>query len=420
MFKKQASTERRSIFAALDIGNSKVCCAIARAEQPAPGLSLLNNTPSLRVMGLGFHISKGIKGSHIIDLEALEDAILNAVHSAEQQVGETLSHVYVNLPSGSTQSHMLRREMPLSGSSVEAHHLKRLLSLHKDPALMSDHHIVHVLPISYELDGVKGIRDPRGMVGDHLAVVLHVITVPVGLVKNLMTCIGRCHLDVKGFVVSPYASALSVINEDEMELGVTVVDMGGGHTTMASFIGGNLVHMTTLSLGGNIITQDIARGLGTSLSHAERLKTLYGKVFNGVNEDQEPLMNDPSFHPQAPIMRSMLTHIIRARVEEIFEMLQKRMHQKGVDPLVYQKFVLTGGSCQIQGLCDFAQQTWNRPTRIGTPHSLWGHEDVVSTPGFATCAGLLHYSRQDSITPARPGVTNSIWDKAGQWFRKHF
>lgn len=419
MFKKQASTERRSLFAALDIGNSKVCCAIVRAESPAQGVAMLSSTPSLRVVGLGFHISKGMKGSHIIDLEALEDAVLNAVHSAEQQVGETLSNVYVNLPSGSTQSHILRREMPLSGAVVEPHHLKRLLSLHKDPALMRDHHVVHILPIAYELDGIKGIRDPRGMVGDHLAVVLHVITVPISLVKNLMTCIGRCHLDVKGFVVSPYASSLSVINDDEMELGVTVIDMGGGHTTMASFIGGHLVHMTTLSLGGNIITQDIARGLGTSLAHAERLKTLYGKVFNGVNEDQEQLMHDPGFQAQAPIMRSTLTHIIRARVEEIFQLLQKRMHQKGVDPLVYQKFVLTGGSSQIQGVCDFAQQLWNRPTRMGVPHGFWGHEDVVSNPSFATCAGLLHYSRQDSLSPDM-GSSPSMWERSKNWFRKHF
>lgn len=419
MFKKQASTERRGLFAALDIGNSKVCCAIVRAENPVQGVALLNQTPSLRVVGLGFHLSKGLKGSHIIDLEALEDAILNAVHSAEQQVGETLTNVYVNLPSGATQSHIMRREMPLSGAVVEAHHLKRLLSLHKDPALLRDQHVAHVLPISYELDGVKGIRDPRGMVGDHLAVVLHVITAPIGLVKNLMTCIGRCHLDVKGFVVSPYASALSVINDDEMELGVTVVDMGGGHTTMASFIGGHLVHMTTLSLGGNIITQDIARGLGTSLAHAERLKTLYGKVFGGANEDQEQLMSDPGFHPQAPIMRSMLTHIIRSRVEEIFQLLQKRMHNKGIDPLVYQKFVLTGGSCQIQGVCDFAQQIWSRPTRMGIPHGVWGHEDVVSNPSFATCAGLLHYSRQDSLSPGG-GTSLSVWERTKNWLIKNF
>ena len=217
MFKKPKQNEKRGVFAALDIGNSKVCCAIVRPEQQVKNNQSNEKENTMRVLGLGFHISKGMKGSNIIDLDALEDAILNAVHGAEQQAGETLSHVYVNLPSGSTQSHIGRREMPLSGASVEQHHLKKMLTLHKDPAVLQDHHIVHVLPISYELDNVKGIKDPRGMVGEHLSVILHVVTVPTVLVKNLMTCIGRCHLDVSGFVVSPYASALSVINEDEMD-----------------------------------------------------------------------------------------------------------------------------------------------------------------------------------------------------------
>ena len=166
MFKKPKQNDKRGIFAALDIGNSKVCCAIVRHEQQAQkNQNSEKERNSLRILGLGFHISKGIKGSNIIDLDALEDAILNAIHSAEQQAGETLSHVYVNLPSGSTQSHIIRRDMPLSGASVEHHHLKKMLTLHKDPALLQDHHVVHAsIPPSPDLEALLTLGDAIGRI----------------------------------------------------------------------------------------------------------------------------------------------------------------------------------------------------------------------------------------------------------------
>ncbi len=285
LFIKRLPKPKSEVFAALDIGTSKVCCAIARAASKKN-----QDQASLKVAGIGYQLSKGLRGGNIIDLEALEDSILNAVHAAEQTATQNINSVYVAIPGRWAQSHRVKVEIQLSNHPVNESHLKRLLSLNRDISIPQDRQVIHMLPIGYEVDDVKGIRDPLGMIGQRLAVLLHVVTAPVGMIRNLTSCVGRCHLDIADFVVSPYASGLSTLVDDEMELGVTLIDIGAGQTSVSTFIEGNLSSLTTIPIGGANITNDIARGLAAPLVQAERLKTLYGTLIASSSDDRESIM----------------------------------------------------------------------------------------------------------------------------------
>lgn len=424
VFTKKTAKGRQDIFAALDIGTSKVCCAIARAENRSPD----KGGEVLRLIGVGHQSSRGIKGSVVVDLEALEDAILNAVHSAEQMAGQTISNVCVNLPASHAHSHMLESHLNIAGQTIDNTHIRRLLNFERDSQILADQQIIHVLPLSYSLDDTVEIHDPRGMVGNRLGVTLHIVTVPKTIIRNLQNCIGRCHLDVSGLVVTPYASGLSTLVQDELELGATVIDMGGGTTTIASFLKGALVHLESLSVGGIHVTSDIARGLSTPMAQAERLKTLYGTVILSSADEREsisvPQMGEGhSSHPHQ-IPKSLLTQIIRARIEETLEIVGKRLGTRELDQLVCQRIILTGGGSQLPGLREMAAQLWGRQVRQGFPIGVIGASDFAKNPMFATGAGLLQYGWRDYAgmqTRARlDSSSNSLWQNVIIWIRENF
>lgn len=424
IFTKKTIKNRQDIFAALDIGTSKVCCAIAKVE----------NRPHekggevLRLIGVGLQSSKGIKGGQIVELEALEDAILNAVHSAEQMAGQTISGVCVNLPASAVRSQTIESNLNIVNQTVDETHIRKLLSFGRSAQIPESQQIIHALPISYSLDSIHGIHDPRGMVGNQISVSIHLITAPKSLIRNLENCIGRCHLDITNFVVTPYASGLSTLVEDELSLGATVIDMGGGTTTIASFLDGTLVHVDSLPIGGAHVTNDIARGVSTPLVQAERLKTLYGTVILSSSDERENIVvpqlgenQDPQSHQ---IPKSMLTHIVRARVEETLEMIWNRLAAAGMDQLVCQRIILTGGGSQLPGLREMATNLWGRQVRQGQPNGVIGASDFATNPMFSTCAGLLQYGWRDyagsqTVLHTEP-VSSNMFQRAATWIRENF
>ncbi|RZI47062.1 cell division protein FtsA [Candidatus Finniella inopinata] len=427
-FTKKLPIQRKELFAALDIGSSKVCCAIAKLDgaRPSPDDVPMEGR-SLRVVGVGYQLSKGLKSGAIIDLESLEDSILSAVQNAEQAARQNINSVYVSLPASFTQSHILRTEISLSGNPVDESHLRRLLNLNYEGIVKNNRHIIHILPLSYTLDSITGIRDPKGMVGETLSATLHVVSAPLSLIRNLSGCIGRCHLDIAGYVSSAYASGLATLVEDELELGVTVIDMGGSQTTIASFINGTLVRINSIPLGGGSITADIARGLGTPLAQAERLKTLYGTLMPSSSDDRENIfiqsMGETDNSYQQHVSKGMLIHIIRSRVEEILDLVSQKMKTSEVDPLVYQRLVITGGASQLQGLREVTGQLLTKQVRLGLPMGLTGTVDMINNPAFSTCAGLLFYALQDyngdQVGPLAPAKWQ-IAQRLGLWFKENF
>lgn len=410
---------RNGLVAGLDIGTSKVCCFIARADE--------EGRP--HVTGIGHQLSRGVRNGSIVDMEAAETAILTAVHAAEQMSGETIHEVIVNLSGGYPSSQTIGVEVTIAGHEVSDGDLRRVLDQGKLYNGAADRRLIHSIPVGYTIDGNRGIRDPRGMYGERLGVDMHVITAAAGAVRNLTTCVGRCHLDIGALVVSPYAAGVAALVEDEMDLGVTLVDMGGGTTSLAVFFDGNVVYTDSVPIGGAHVTNDIARGLSTPLSHAERMKTLYGNCIPSPSDERDiinvPQVGEDDVGQTNAIPKSILVGIIQPRLEETFELVRSRLEASGFDKIAGRRVVLTGGASQLGGVRELAALVLDKQVRMGRPIRIGGLAEATGGPAFATCAGLLTYALEaeiDAPRPARPleEGPNGLLGRIGHWFRENF
>lgn len=290
--------------------------------------------------------------------------------------------------------------------------------------------VTHALPISYSLDGNRGIRDPRGMMGVKLGVDMQVVTTEVPPVRNLELCINRGHLQVETLVATPFASGLSTIVDDEAELGVACIDLGGGTTTLSVFVEGQTVHLDAIAVGGQHVTTDIARAFATRLTDAERLKTLHGSALPSSADDRDmltipPVEGESDLPNQIP--RSALTRVIRPRVEEILELVRDRLTASGFAGRVGKQIVLTGGASQLTGLAEVARRIIGRNVRIGRPLGVAGLPEAAKGPAFAASVGLLIYPQVAQIEQFQPKTRRSGWTgntgylaRVGQWIRESF
>jgi cell division protein FtsA len=420
---------RHGVVAGLDVGSSKICCLIGRA-----GVGRADAPPRIKILGIGQQISRGVKNGAVVDMEAAEQAILAAVHAAEQMAQETIERVVVNLSGGYPASRSVHVEVAIDGHEVGDGDLRRALEQgHQVEGVLGQpekgRQVIHSIPVAYTIDGSRGIRDPRGMYGERLGVNMHIVTAATGPVRNLATCVQRCHLDIAGFVVSPFASGLAALVEDECELGVTLIDMGGGTTSITVFFEGNAIHTDVVPVGGMHVTNDIARGLSTSLSHAERLKTLYGHAISASSDEREmidvPQVGEEDEGQAHQVPRSLLVGVIQPRLEEIFELVRARLEASGFDKLGGRRVVLTGGTCQLPGTRDLASLILDKQVRLGKPIHVDGLAESTGGPAYAGAAGLLTYAMEaeTALPPeARPQTKDpgSLLLKVGGWIREHF
>jgi len=405
---------RHNIIAALDVGTTKVCCFIARIER------------ELRVIGIGHHAAKGIRGGTIVDMENAEASIASAVQAAEQMAGEVARGVLVNVSGGLLGSDTLQVEVGIAGHEVNDGDLKRALTQGRAGYQKPDRELIHSIPVGYSIDGSRGIRDPRGMYGERLGVAMHFVSAAAGHIRNLAGCISRCHLDLEGFVVSPYASGIACLVADEMDLGVTCVDMGGGTTTIAIFYDSNVVFTDSVPTGGVHVTSDIARGLSCSLAHAERMKTLYGSAV-AASQDHEEIIDVPLIGEDSPsqpnhVPKSLLTGVIQPRIEETFELVRERLESSGFNKLAGRRVVLTGGASQLQGVRELAAQVLDKQVRLGRPAAIPGLAEATNGPAFATAAGmLLHVARaghgSSAVDFANLEEPSGFIGRLGHWIR---
>src|SRR5215472_1724681 len=409
---------RGSTVAALDIGTTKVCCLIARVDAETP-----------RVLGIGHQISRGVRGGAIVDLEAAGASVVNAVHAAEQMAGETIERVVVNLSGGFAASRIIKAEIGVAGHEIGDTELQRVLDqgyLLREPG---DRQIIHSVPVGFSIDDSRGIRDPRGMFGERLGVNMNVVTAHAAGVRNHSAAIGRAHLAVDALVVSPYAAGLSSLVEDEIELGVTVVDMGGGTTTIGVFFDGNLIFADSIPVGGGHVTNDIARGLVAALAHAERMKTLFGGAVSASTDEREtiavPQIGEEDEGHINHVPKSLLVGIIAPRIEETFELVRDRLEASGFDKVAGRRVVLTGGACQLHGAREFAGLILDKQVRMGRPQRVAGLAEATGGPAFATTAGLLHFalSERAELAGARHsprGSRRGVFGRLGHWLRDNF
>ena len=409
---------RSGLIAALDVGTTKVCCFIARAQESG----------DLRVLGIGHQVSRGMRGGAVVDMDEAETAIRAAVDAAEQMANERIREVVVNLSGGAPHSTNLKVEVSIDGHAVGDADIRRMLDHCRAHNHAADRELIHSIPVGYNIDGNEGINDPRGMYGDRLGVTVHQISAAAGPLRNLRTVVNRCHLDIEAYVTSPYASGLACLVDDEKDLGVTCIDMGGGTTSFAVFLEGHLVHTDILAVGGMHVTNDIARGLSTPLAQAERMKTLYGSVIPSPSDDREvlkvPVVGEEEDESANQIPRSILVQIIRPRLEETFELVRSQLESSGFDKIAGRRVVLTGGASQMQGVRELASAILDKQVRMGRPLGLNGLAESTGGPAFATCTGLLRYAVVNAPAAGaktlREAAPSGRFSRLGSWLRKNF
>ena len=374
---------RAGPFGVLDVGSTKICCMIGRVDQDG----------AMRVLGFGMFASRGVRLGSIVDIDEAERAIRKAVADAEEMAQYHLRAVTVNLGCGQPASRMVNVQWPVAGRAVTETDIRRVLAEARARAQHEGRNTVHVVPLGFDVDETPGAADPRGLYCDHLTARLHTVDASSTALRNLVTAVERCELDVAELVSGPIASGLSTLVEDERHLGATVIDMGGGTTDLAVFNEGQVIHTAQVALGGNHVTHDVARLLSTPVAHAERLKTLYGNAQGSPDDEREmlpvPLVGEEE-HQIHRVPRSQLVAIIRPRLEETFEMVREKLDRAGL-ARESGRVVLTGGASQLVGAREMAAQILDRQVRLGRPSTLRGLVDHDG-PAFATAAGLLAWS----------------------------
>jgi cell division protein FtsA len=405
-------------FAGLDVGTEKVSCAVGSLQYNEDSATV----PQVCLSGFGQRASRGVNLSGISDIDALEDAIMNAVYAAEESAKKNIKEVYVNVPTSLLRTRKVVTHLSLSGQTpIQPTHIRKLFNLSKNvSAENGDQYIIHVWPLSYTLDDMPNIQDPTGMIGEELSATCHVVMTSKSYVKNLTHCIGRCNIDVAGFVADSYAAGLACLINDEAELGATLIDIGGKITQIACFYAGNLVWFGSVPVGGGHITSDIARGLSTTLSQAERIKTLYGSFEDNTSAEQVPITQVGKTGPNVDyVSRQVIFEIMKARMDDIFDSVTENLcnASKEVNPVVFQKILLTGGACHAQGLVELATARFGTNVRLAPQSGMLGQNSVLQSLTFSTCAGLLYYAVQDYTgrTSVRDKKPIRFWQRVSLW-----
>jgi cell division protein FtsA len=427
---KPVQPGRTTLISVLDIGSTKICCVIARLVPRTEGKALKGRTHVAEVIGFGYGPSSGIKSGVITDLDKAEQAIRTVVGMAERAAGLTVQTVVVNVTAGRLGSETFSATVNLGGQEVEKSDIQRVLRAVNGRSIRPERSIVHALPIGYSLDGQKGIRDPRGLVGEQLSVDVAVVSSETLAMRNIELVLNRCHLEIEALVATPYASGLSTLVDDEAQLGVAAIDFGGATTTVAVFADGHPVYVDAIAIGGHHLTLDIARQLSVSVADAERLKTMYGSVLPGQADEREMIPITPvgATRDEAPgqIPRAFITRIVRPRIEEVLVAIKDRMQATGMMDVCGRRFVLTGGASELTGLPEVARRVLARNVRNGRPVGISGLPEMAKGAAFATVSGMLIYPQvcaQEFAEPraiARLTGTDGYFARVSHWLRSSF
>ena len=405
--------------AALDVGTTKVACFIANSGEDG----------DLQVIGVGHHRSRGMRNGQVANLDEVEASVREAVEAAEQMANVRVDQVFVNMSCGTPRSTRVEVELSVSGHQIRDTDVRRVLDHGSSMFDDADRELIHCIPTGYSIDGGNGIIDPRGMYGEKLGVTIHLVTAGIGPGRNLATVIDRCHLDIKDRVVSPYAAGLACLVDDEKDMGVTVIDMGGGTTSIAVFNDSQVVFVESITIGGNHVTNDIAKGLSTPVAKAERLKTVYGTVAPSPGDAREllkvPLVGEDDENNASEVPKSMLVQIIQPRIEETFELVRSHLEASGFGKNAGRRVVLTGGASQLEGVRDLAELVLDKQVRLGRPKLIRGLPESVSGPAFSTAAGLLRYGLKEHVLRPSYAAMSAANQKRGigrigQWLRENF
>ena len=375
----------------------------------------------INIIGLGTHPSEGLRKGVVINIEATVNSIKSAIQEAELMAGCQISHVYTGIAGGHIQGLNSHGIVAVKDKEVQEGDITRVIDAARAIAIPMDREIIHILPQEYVIDGQDGIREPLGMSGVRLEAKVHVVTSSVTIAQNITKCAERCNLEVINIVLEQLASSESVLSQDEKELGVALIDIGGGTTDIAIWTDGSIIHTEVLSIGGDHITNDIAVGLRTPMSNAEKIKQTYGCALNSLlDSDEEIDVSSVGGRKPRTVKREILTEIIEPRVEEIFTLVQQAINSTGYEDLLASGVVLTGGATLLKGIPELAEDILGLPVRLGKPEKVGGLSDIATDPSYSTAVGLILYGQTHEINKYFNLNKDSMYKKINNQIKKFF
>ena len=407
-----------NIITGLDIGTTKICAIIGR----------LNEFGKLEIIGVGTAPSRGLKKGIVVNIERTMHSITKAIEEAELMAGVEVESVYTGIAGAHINSLTNRGIVAISRPSreIKQSDVERVIESAKAIALPPDQEIIHVIPQEFIVDDQDGVKDPVGMSGLRLEAIVHIITGSITSIENIIKSVHRAGYEVDDIVLQPLASAESVLTEEEKELGVVLVDMGGGTTDVIIFIKGSVWHTGVIPLGGEYITSDIAIGLRTPQKNAEEIKKRWGCTYVPLVKDNEQV-EVPGLGGRGirKVPRKFLAEIIQPRMEEILTLVIREIKKSGVEDLIPAGVVLTGGTSLLEGTSELAEKLLGVPVRIGYPQKVEGLTDRISNPMYSTGVGLVmygskHQSEKELFHIKEKGLFANIFKKLTNWFKENF
>lgn len=388
-------TRKDNLIVGLDIGTTKISTIIADCS-PGGGVEII---------GIGVAPSRGLRKGTVVDIDSTVESIKCAVREAELMSGEEINSAFVGIAGGHIRGINSKGVIAISGKNKEIiqNDIDRAIDAAKAVALPMSHEVIHVLPQEYIIDDQDGIKQPLGMSGVRLEVCVHIVTGAITSAQNIIRCVNRAGIEVKDIILEQLGSSQSTITQEEKDLGTAVVDIGGGTTDIAIFVDGSIRYTSVLSLAGDNFTKDIAVGLRTPISEAEKIKKDYGCAMTSL-VDEDEVIEVPSVGGRKPriISRQVLSEIIQPRAEEIFDLIGREIHTSGYEDLISAGVVLTGGASLMEGMAEMSEQIFDLPVRVGYPNSVGGLKDIVKSPVHATGVGLVLYGAMNRITNRKP------------------
>ena len=397
--------KKDNVIVGLDIGTTKTCAIVGEVKEAG-----------IDIIGIGSHPSEGLRKGVVVNIESTVESIKRAVEEAEHVSGYEIRSVYVGIAGGHIRGQNSLGIVAVKGREVDDDDVERAIDAAKAIAIPLDRQILHTLPQFYVVDEQDGIRDPVGMSGVRLEAKIHIVTGAVTSIQNIVKSVNRVGLDINDIVLEQIASSEAVLSSDEKDLGVALIDIGGGTTDIAIFSEGSIKHTAVLPVGGNYVTSDIATGLRTPIAEAEKIKIRYGCAFMPMIPKDESI-EVPSVGGREPreVSRQILGRIIEPRMDEILTMAYKEITKSGCEDILAAGVVLTGGASILEGVPELAEQIFNMPVRRGCPAGIGGLTDVVNSPLYATGVGLVVYGSQNIV---RENLGRAEGNFIGRMFRR--
>jgi len=408
--------QEKELIVGLDIGTSKVVAIVGE----------INQEGNVEIIGIGSHPSKGLKRGVVVNIDTTVSSIQRAAEEAELMAGCEIHSAYTGIAGSHISSLNSHGIVAIRDHEVKQADVDRVIDAAKAVAIPADQKILHILPQEFSIDSQDGIREPVGMSGVRLESKVHIVTGSVSAAQNIIKCVRRCGLEVGDMILEQLASSYSVLSEDEKELGVCLVDIGGGTTDIAMFTEGAIRHTAVIPIAGDQVTNDIAVALRTPTQSAEDIKLKHACALTELAVAND-MIEIPSVgeRPGRKISKKALAEVIEARYEELFRLIRAELRRSGFEDLVAAGIVITGGASKVQGGIDLAESVFKMPVRLGVPQHVSGLSDVVSNPIYATGVGLLLYGYHQQYDQHKDvyvgdNDTNSVWNRMKSWFQGNF